>query len=265
MASKKLNIRGRGGGVGIRQRNDGRVTDNQVYPSLSTFKANLTDRLTFQFPYPPVNIDYSNLSPNWVEVARQGLVPFVGLQDYRLMRVQFEFLVAAPFDGIEYDIDEQLSLLREIANSTNPVYFKEMDGVISNPFPLPGTERTSNSSMFFRVVDFTISALRRNTSNKITAAQCTMVLQEDYAFQFTAIQMPEIEYPTILKPRPPAVVPPDDDDDDERCLASDVINDQCQPNYGGFYSVYQARALEYGVEPAPFDFDIGEFDLGGFG
>ena len=236
MPNKLLNIRGQKNGLSGTLRNDtARVSDPQIYPTLSTYKANLVDRVAFKFPYPPVNIEYSNMTPSWVEVPRPGLVPLVGLQDYRLMRVQFDFLVAAPYDGIEYQVDEQLETLKEIANSLNPVYFKNMDGVIENPFPLPGTERTSNSAMFFRVIDFTISALRRNTSNKITAAQCTMVLQEDYAYEFVAVQMPLIEYPPILKPRPPAARPSSTGPSAARCLTSQILNDACRNSFSNSF------------------------------
>ena len=89
-----------------------RVTVDQVYPTLVQFKSENEYR-TFEFPFPPANLQYTNLTPGWVEIERPGYVPLTGLAKYNLMRIQFEFLLAAPFDGIKYSVEEDLNLLRQ--------------------------------------------------------------------------------------------------------------------------------------------------------
>lgn len=199
----------------------------QTFPILRT-KSTYSDgeSLRFVFPFPPNNIRYGNLSPEWSEVSRPGKVPFVGLSQFKLMRVEFDFLISAPYDGILYSVETELEAIREIAASTNPIYFLNMDRMIVNPFKLPGSQRTENSSMFFRCVDFSVESVRRNTSNQITAATCSIALQEDYAYQFVAVQMPEIEYPTIMKPRVPPP-PPKDKNEDTRCTITQQQNNLC--------------------------------------
>jgi hypothetical protein len=81
--------------------------------------------------------------------------------------------------------------------------------------------------MFFRITDFTITSMRRNPANQITAAQCSMALQEDFSLAVNAVTMPAIEYPPIMKPRikKEKKVPPDG----LRCPVSVQINGACDP------------------------------------
>lgn len=173
----------------------------QRYPSLVQASNDGTLTRTFDFPYPPTNVEYSNLTPEWVEIERPGYVPIVGLSKYKLMRIQFDFLVAVPWDGIWFSVEEELNTLRRMATGTRPVYFNNMGAVTADALPLPGTQRRiAGAGMFFRIVDFNIQSLRRNADNVITAAQCSIVLQEDFTLQIAAITMPAIKYPAIVKP-----------------------------------------------------------------
>lgn len=178
-----------------------RVSDVQTYPALRQLSRGRL-RL-FQFKYPPSSVQFDSLAPEWVEVERPGLVPIVGLRQYKLMRVQFEFLISNPFDGIWYPVDNELILLREMASATDPIFFQSMDKLLSTPINLPGSNRSTASGLFFRIVDLNINSLRRNTKNEITAAQCSITLQEDFNLAIKAVSMPAISYPPILKPRVP--------------------------------------------------------------
>ena len=176
-----------------------RAGDIQTYPALRQLA---NGRLSqYPFRYPPTSIQFDSLAPEWVEVERPGFVPIVGLRQYRLMRVQFEFLVTNSFDGIWYSVDDELILLRQMASSTAPTYFQGMDKLLTIPVNLPGSNRRNASGLFFRIVDFNVNSLRRNTKNEITAAQCSMTLQEDFELATKAVSMPAINYPPILKPR----------------------------------------------------------------
>lgn len=171
----------------------------QVYPQLTQLATAASSQRIFTFPFPPVGVQHSNMTPEWVEVDRPGYVPIVGLKRYNLMRIQFDFLVAAPWDGISYSVENELILLRQMVSSRQPVYFTGMGTFLSTPQSQPGTGQ--RSGVFFRITDFTVNSLRRNTEQKITAAQCSMSMQEDYLLNITAIRMPAIQYPPILKPR----------------------------------------------------------------
>ena len=202
-----------------------RAPVDQVYPTLVQLRKE-NEYNIFEFPFPPANLQYTSLTPEWVEVNRPGYVPLTGLAKYKLMRIQFEFLIAAPFDGIKYSVEEELNLLRNMANSIQPVYFNGMDSLTNTPIALPGASRTS-TGMFFRITDFTITSMRRNPSNQITAAQCSMALQEDFSLAVNAVTMPAIEYPPIMKPRikKDKKKPPPN----TRCTVGTIISGACNP------------------------------------
>lgn len=199
---------------------------DQIYPTFT--QKNGDAYRTFEFPFPPSNVAYQNLTPEWIEINRPGYAPLVGLSKYNLMRVQFEFLIAAPFDGIKYSVEEELILLRNMANSTEPVFFNGMDSIISTPIDIPGTSRSVGGGMFFRITDFSITSMRRNPKNEITAAQCSVSLQEDFSLDINAVTMPAIEYPLIMKPRVKKDKPADTGT--TRCKSSTQIEYDCNIN-----------------------------------
>lgn len=198
-------------------------TPAQVYPTLTQLATATTDQRVFTFPFPPVGVQHSNMTPEWVEIERPGYVPIVGLKKFNLMRLQFDFLVAAPWDGIAYSVENELILLRRMISSRQPIYFAGMGTFLSTPQVQPGTG--TRTGVFFRITDFSINSLRRNTDQQITAAQCSMSMQEDYLLNITAIQMPAIQYPPILRPRvssgpsPTPTIP--------LCSASQNLNGVC--------------------------------------
>lgn len=199
----------------------------QRFPTLVQLSASGTAASTFEFPYPPGNLQYSNLTPEWVEIDRPGYVPLVGLSKYKLMRIQFEFLIAIPYDGIWYSVEDAISTLRRMATSTDRIYLYGMDILTREGLPLPGTQRRSvGANIFFRIVDFSIQSMRRNTENEIVAAQCSMVLQEDFVLRINAITMPAIQYPAILAPRT-AAGPGDGGGGTARCTTSSSVLTGC--------------------------------------
>lgn len=200
----------------------------QVYPQFVQAKG--PGRYdTFTFPFPPVAVQHSNLVPEWVEVDRPGYVPIVGLKKYNLMRLQFDFLLAAPWDGIKYPVEDELLLLRRMANRTEPIYFTGMGTFLNTPLSLPGA--TSRAGMFFRITDFSINSMRRNPNQEVTAAQCSMALQEDYVLNIRAVTMPAIQYPAILKPRTVAG-PSSTPTSSTRCAVSEGLNGFCTVSDG---------------------------------
>jgi len=202
----------------------------QRFPTLVQMSVTGNPSATFEFPYPPANLQYSNLTPEWVEIDRPGYVPLVGLSKYKLMRIQFDFLIAIPYDGLWYSVEDALGTLRRMALSTDRIYFYGMDTMTRDGLPIPGTQRAaSGGAMFFRIVDFSVQSMRRNTSNEITAAQCSIILQEDFVLNINAIRMPAILYPAIVSPRTSSTKL--DDDETPRCTVSSQWLTGCLQNY----------------------------------
>lgn len=161
----------------------------------------------FVFPFAPIQIEYANLATEWTEIDRPGRTPLVDYSKNKLLQVSFKFLVARPFDGIENTIDNDISVLRSMASSRRTVSFFGGDGMLTRPFQIQGQPTRSTAGYFFNITEFSISSLRRNLSNEITAAECSITLTEVNNPAVNVVQFPAITYPPILPPpkkKPPA-------------------------------------------------------------
>jgi hypothetical protein len=150
----------------------------------------------FVFPFPPIDIQYSGITGQWVDIARPGRTPIVDYAGAQLLQVSFKFLVARPWDGLEYTVDQDLETLRHICSSQNTVTFYGFDGMMTKPFQQPGQPRRRGGGFFFHVIDFSVNSLRRNGDNKITAAECTITVQENNNPNISYVSFPPISYPT---------------------------------------------------------------------
>ena len=132
----------------------------------------------FFFPMIPNTVSYSGLGSRWVEIPRKGDFPIVEFSDWALMKVQFEFLVAKEMDGLKTDVAHQLNQLRRMAQRRNPVMVHGMDDLFQ--LQLKRAART-HKALQFVIADFTVQSQRRTIqegNKEITAAQCSMTLQE---------------------------------------------------------------------------------------
>jgi hypothetical protein len=150
----------------------------------------------FVFPFPPIDIQYSGITGQWVDIARPGRTPIVDYAGAQLLQVSFKFLVARPWDGLEYTVDQDLETLRYICSSQNTVTFYGFDGMMTKPFQQPGQPRRRGGGFFFHVIDFSVNSMRRNADNKITAAECTITVQENNNPNISYVSFPPISYPT---------------------------------------------------------------------
>jgi len=110
-------------------------------------------------------------------------------------------LVAVPQDGLFTSVDDSIELLFDIANTTRPVYFTNMDKQISNPL---GKDDASKN-IFWSITDMSFNSIRRNESNQITACEVDMTLVENVNPRLIVAELPKISYtetPTIPKKTP---------------------------------------------------------------
>lgn len=149
----------------------------------------------FVFPFPPIDIQYSGITGQWMDIARPGRTPIVDYAGAQLLQVSFKFLVARPWDGLEYTVDQDLETLRYICSSQNTVTFYGFDGMMTKPFQQPGQPRRRGGGFFFHVIDFSVNSLRRNADNKVTAAECTITVQENNNPNISYVSFPPISYP----------------------------------------------------------------------
>lgn len=140
--------------------------------------------LKYVFPYVPTDIQYSTLGAQWTEVPRSKNVPFVDFQGFQRMKVSFSFIISGTRtepggrvvpDGLYSSVDEQITLLRKMYQSKQPVTIYNMDGLLTNP-----ENRLNNNPVQFVISDMNIEAIRRQESSpsRITTAQCSITLSE---------------------------------------------------------------------------------------
>lgn len=149
-----------------------------------------TPPIAFSFPYPPQQIQYSNMSPEISEISRPGKVPLIAFNRFRAKQISFKFLLAVPLDGLSQSIDNDIELLQEMANTARPVYFTNMDRQISNPFNVG----TGELRIFWSIIDLTFSSIRRNERNEIVAAEANITLVENNNPKVKATDLPQLTY-----------------------------------------------------------------------
>lgn len=152
----------------------------------------------FVFPFAPIDVQYSNLAAEWTEINRPGRTPLIDYSQSKLLEVSFNFLVARPNDGLAYSVDDDLVTLRYMASSTRTVSMFGMDGMLTNPFQIPGQPARTSGGFFFHITDLSIRSVRRNKDNQITAAECSITLREVNNPDISAVRFPPIEYPVAL-------------------------------------------------------------------
>jgi len=150
----------------------------------------------YVFPFPPIDVQYSGIAGQWVDIARPGRTAIVDYAGAQLLQVSFKFLVARPWDGLEYSVDRDLETLRYICSSQNTVTFYGFDGMLTKPFQQPGQTTRRRGGFFFHVIDFSINSLRRNERNEITAAECSITVQENNNPNISYRSFPAISYPS---------------------------------------------------------------------
>jgi hypothetical protein len=145
--------------------------------------------IVFTFPYPPQQIQYSNMSPELSEISRPGKVPLIAFNRFRAKQISFKFLLAVPLDGLITSIDEDIEILQELANTARPVYFTNLDRQISNPLNVGSEFR-----IFWSIIDLTFSSIRRNERNEVVAAEANITLVENNNPKVKAVDLPTITY-----------------------------------------------------------------------
>lgn len=223
----------------IRVKYRGRTNRRGLKSLMVTVPQNREDEiLKFVFPFTPISVTYSDLSPEYSEVERPGNQPFVELKSFRLMKVSFTFLLAVPFDGVEQSVDDDIVLLRRMANSRNPVAIINMDRALTRAMNVRRLENNRNlNRFFFRVADLSVEAIRRNERNKVTVAQVSITLQEVANPRVSTIAFPQITYPVSAAPA--AITPPvsdpgaDSGTDDDPGLPQGASS-QYEESNGGF-------------------------------
>lgn len=163
--------------------------------------------LRFVFPFSPQTISYRDMSPEISELQRPGKKPIVAFNRLRARRVDIEFLLAVPFDGMHIDVEKDIKLLEDMAATGRPVWFYNTDSFLASNNYRSGNY---NPSFFWSIIDFSFQSVRRNRAQKITQATAVLSLVENTNPSIVVVALPRITY-TQSVPRnnpPPAPVKP---------------------------------------------------------
>jgi hypothetical protein len=164
--------------------------------------------LKYIFPYVPTDIQYSSLGAQWTEVPRTKYVPYVDFQGFQRMKVSFSFIISSTRvepggtevpDGLFTSVDEQITLLRKMYQSKQPVTIYNMDSLLSNP-----VDRLNNNPVQFVIADLGIEAVRRQgtSPSHITTAQCSITLNEILVENAVLIRITEPKFDEFIPRRP---------------------------------------------------------------
>jgi hypothetical protein len=149
------------------------------------------ETLSYYFPYTPQEIQYSNFSPELSEINRPGRQPIIALNRFRARQVSFRFLIARPLDGLVLPVDDSVEFVHRMALAARPVFFTNLDRQITNPLSSGDSE-----TLFWSITDLTFSSVRRNSDNKITAAEANLSLVENTNPTIKIADLPRITYTT---------------------------------------------------------------------
>ena len=167
------------------------TTDSVRYLTMVASKTSATDQdLEFVFAFPPQQVSYSAFAPEISEIRRPGRKPLVAFTSFQSRKVDIEFLVAVPFDGLFTDIENDIDLVRQIVQSGRPVVFVNTDQFLGSEF----AETLSESSPYWSITNMGVQSMRRNGSGKIVSAQVSLSLVENVNPDITIVELAPIQY-----------------------------------------------------------------------
>ena len=186
-----------------------RPTLIQTYEGIKSSKQiNGTPIRSFEFPFVPSQVVYSGLGINWTEIERTGSYPIVDWTSFQLLKISFSFDIVSMAQantagfGLYYSCEDQITELREMAQSPYPVTFLNMDKFMQDEIRWPSLN--TGRGVEFVIQEFSVTAVQRTQANpaalkdstvpnRISRASCTMTLQEIPIEQVDIVQMPPIK------------------------------------------------------------------------
>lgn len=148
---------------------------------------------TFNFPYAPVEVNYSGLARNYAEINRPGDFPLIEVASIPLMKLQMEFRVADPATNGLASIQTRLDELRLMGLLPGPIRVFNMDGYVTNPIA-PTVIFYGLRLAMFRMTDLSVTIKRRNLENQPTQADVQLTLTEDRNPWIPTVSLPPINY-----------------------------------------------------------------------
>lgn len=191
----------------------------QYYTKKDGSTASAPDR--FIFDYRPNNVTYSNLGSEWTEIERINNTPYIDFKNFKLMKINFEFVVGDA-GNLYTSIDNKLKMLRTMSMRPQPVTFLGFDAMFQEQIVIPNL--TGGSGIVFAIVDMQITSAQRTRSGDGSAPPTTGDVPSGSINRATVsmtIQELPLEGPNlIVMPLPPKDIPqvPPPPTTDESCV-----------------------------------------------
>jgi hypothetical protein len=145
----------------------------------------------FVFPFAPQNVSYKDIAPELSELERPGKKPLVAFSRLRAKKVDLEFLLAVPFDGLHIDIENEIKQLETMVASGRSVWFYNSDSFLALN---KSDSQTRNPTFFWSIFDMSFQSVRRNRAQKITQASVVLSLVENTNPRVAVVSLPPISY-----------------------------------------------------------------------
>jgi hypothetical protein len=148
--------------------------------------------LTYYFPYAPLEVSFSNVGAEYQEITRTGDYSLVNRRAPKLLKASFSFRIAhRPSNGLQ-PIDDDIELLRRMANEDATVAIIGLGAFFSG---IAGSAFGSGTNVTFRIFDLNIKVVQRSEfDNSPWQADCDIELVEDRNPTFVAAVLSPIVY-----------------------------------------------------------------------
>jgi hypothetical protein len=159
---------------------------------------------SFEFPASPLEISFSNISSAYQEVPRPGRYPILIFEELSLTRVNISFRLFKKYTGGLISVEDEMKKLRSMATAPGYVWFQGIDKMLQEPLqPVLLDGGTSRNTAWWRITDFSMDVVYRNTFNQATQVDCEIQLTEERNPSIPTLVLPAISY----APDPPRPTP----------------------------------------------------------
>jgi hypothetical protein len=151
----------------------------------------------YVFPFAPVEVTYSNIARQFVEIKRPGDWAIIDDAGPSLIQAQMQFRISDRASYGQQPCEDQIEKLRTIGLWAVPCVFLGLDSLISRP-SIPSVRFILNGQLiafsFWNILDLGISVIRRNAFGQATQADVSLTIIENRNPNVEVVRLPFIDF-----------------------------------------------------------------------
>jgi hypothetical protein len=151
----------------------------------------------YVLPFAPVEVTYSNIARQFVEIKRPGDWAIIDDAGPSLIQAQMQFRISDRASYGRRPCEDQIEKLRTIGLWAVPCLFLGLDSLISRP-SLPTVRFTLNGQLitfsYWNILDLSIAVIRRNNLGQATQADVSLTIVENRNPNVQVIRLPFIDF-----------------------------------------------------------------------